>query len=54
MRAALLETEWRIAVTEVDPPTIQSADQVLIRVRTVGVWMWYSSRQTIPHWSARG
>jgi L-iditol 2-dehydrogenase len=37
MRAALLEAEKRLVLTETPIPTIQSADQVLIRVKTVGV-----------------
>jgi L-iditol 2-dehydrogenase len=37
MRAAFLETERRLVLTEVPMPGIQSDDQVLIRVKTVGV-----------------
>ncbi len=37
MRAAFLETEGRLVVTEVEAPAIQSADQILIQVKTVGV-----------------
>jgi L-iditol 2-dehydrogenase len=37
MRAAFLETEGRLVMTEVEMPTIQSADQILIQVKTVGV-----------------
>jgi len=37
MKAAVLETEHRLAIREVDPPRIRAADEVLIRVRTVGV-----------------
>jgi L-iditol 2-dehydrogenase len=37
MRAAFLETEGRLVMVEAEMPTIQSADQILIQVRTVGV-----------------
>lgn len=37
MRAALLETERHLVLTEVPMPAIQGADQVLIQVKTVGV-----------------
>ncbi len=37
MRAAFLETEGRLVLTETPMPSIQSDDQVLIRVKTVGV-----------------
>jgi len=37
MRAAFLETEGRMAMVEAEMPTIQSADQILIQVKTVGV-----------------
>jgi 2-desacetyl-2-hydroxyethyl bacteriochlorophyllide A dehydrogenase len=37
MRAAFLETERRLVLTEVPMPGIQSDDQVLIQVKTVGV-----------------
>jgi L-iditol 2-dehydrogenase len=37
VRAALLESEGQLVLTEAAMPTIQSADQVLIRVKTVGV-----------------
>jgi L-iditol 2-dehydrogenase len=37
MKAALLETEGHLVTTQVEKPTIQSPDQVLIEVKTVGV-----------------
>ncbi len=37
MRAALLKTEGQLVMTEIEPPTIQSPDQVLIKVKTVGI-----------------
>lgn len=37
MKAAFLETEGHLVLTEVETPTIQSADQVLIQVKTVGI-----------------
>jgi L-iditol 2-dehydrogenase len=37
MRAALLEKERQLILTEVEMPVIRSPDQVLIRIRTVGV-----------------
>jgi 2-desacetyl-2-hydroxyethyl bacteriochlorophyllide A dehydrogenase len=37
MRAASLETEGHLVLTETPMPSIQSDDQVLIRVKTVGV-----------------
>jgi L-iditol 2-dehydrogenase len=37
MRTAFLETEGRLVLTETPMPDIQSDDQVLIRVKTVGV-----------------
>jgi L-iditol 2-dehydrogenase len=37
MRAAYLETEQHLVMTEAEMPVIRSPDQVLIRVKTVGV-----------------
>ncbi len=37
MRAAFLESEGHLVLTEVEMPAIQSADQVLIQVKAVGV-----------------
>jgi L-iditol 2-dehydrogenase len=37
MRAASLEAEGQIVVTEVQPPVIERGDQILIEVKTVGV-----------------
>ncbi len=37
MRVAFLETERHLVMTEAEMPTIQSADQILIQVKTVGV-----------------
>jgi L-iditol 2-dehydrogenase len=37
MRAAFLETEQHLVMTEAEMPVIQSPDQVLIQVKTVGV-----------------
>jgi L-iditol 2-dehydrogenase len=37
MRAALLEAERRLVLIEAPMPTIQGADEVLIRIKTVGV-----------------
>lgn len=37
MRAALLETEGHLVLTEAETPSIQEPDQILIRVKTVGV-----------------
>jgi L-iditol 2-dehydrogenase len=37
MRAALLETEGRLVMIETPAPTIEDSDQVLIRVKTVGI-----------------
>jgi 2-desacetyl-2-hydroxyethyl bacteriochlorophyllide A dehydrogenase len=37
MRAAVLQTEKQMVMADAERPTIQAADQMLIRVRTVGV-----------------
>jgi len=37
MRAALLEAIGRLVMTDVEPPTIERPDQILIRVRAVGI-----------------
>src|SRR3972149_341718 len=37
MRVAFLQAERRLVMTELEMPVIRSADQVLIRVREVGV-----------------
>jgi L-iditol 2-dehydrogenase len=37
VRAAFLESEGHLVITEVEKPTIQSAHQVLIQVKTVGI-----------------
>ena len=37
MKAAFLETEEHLVTTDVESPTIHSPDQILIRVKTVGV-----------------
>jgi L-iditol 2-dehydrogenase len=37
MRAVLLEETGRLVVTDVEPPTIQNHNQILINVKTVGI-----------------
>lgn len=37
MKAVLLEATHKLTLTDVDPPTIQGADEVLINVKTVGI-----------------
>jgi L-iditol 2-dehydrogenase len=37
MKAAVLESVGRLAIREVDPPTLDGPDQALIRVRAVGI-----------------
>jgi L-iditol 2-dehydrogenase len=37
VRAALLKTVGHLVMTEIEPPTIQSPDQILIQVKTVGI-----------------
>lgn len=37
MKAALLETEGRVILTEVEVPAITAPDQVLVQVKTVGI-----------------
>ena len=37
VRAAFLETEGRLVMVDVEMPTIQSVDQILIQTKTVGV-----------------
>ena len=37
MRAAFLETEGHLVMIDAQMPTIQSSDQILIKVKTVGI-----------------
>lgn len=37
MRTALLESEGRLVLADLEPPAIQSTDQLLIQVKTVGI-----------------
>jgi len=37
MKAALLETEGQVVLTEVEMPTLTAPDQVLVQVKTVGI-----------------